>query len=187
MTDSTVKEGDKVKFPQSVVSSQSTVYATLEFGGRSMPASPENVVVLHTVTGENKFKEIAVPQIDIDFEVFGAKEIRDVLKSRAHCLRAGFPPNHIIIITLNEIRDHYLRKVGLPTYLSQMLGDLGKIPTQYCTLYDQEGRPIKLQLNDNPNQPVQRFIAKQFRWNNLPFGVEAQKGINPDRVEIRYL
>ena len=124
---------------------------------------------------------------EADFSVFGAKEIRDILKSKVHCLRAGFPSNHIIIRTLNEIRDHYIMKVGLPTYLSQMLGPIGKVPIKDCKLYAENGRRIEFHLNGNYNQPVQKFIAKQFGNNNLPAMVEAHLETNSDRVEIRYL
>ena len=73
----------------------------------------------------------------VDFNILSAKEMRDVLKSKAHCLRAGFPPSHAIILTLNEFRAHYIGRVGMATYLSQMLGALGKIPMQDCILYSE--------------------------------------------------
>jgi hypothetical protein len=132
-------------------------------------------------------KEASEPGQDVDFSLFGAKEIRDVLKNKAHCLHAGFPPDHIIIETLNEIRDHYVLRVGLPTYLSQMLGELATVPARNCTLYSEDGQRIEIHANGNHNQPVQRFIAKQFRKDNLPFKVEIHKESPPDRVEIRYL
>ncbi|GAB4540543.1 MAG: hypothetical protein Kow0063_30460 [Anaerolineae bacterium] len=123
----------------------------------------------------------------MDFSVFGAREIRDVLKNKAHCLRAGFPPDHIIITTLNEIRDHYLLRVGLPTYLSQMLGDLATAPMRNCSLYTEDCRRIVINLNGSHNQPVQRFIARRFGAKNLPFKVEVRKESNPDQTEVRYL
>jgi hypothetical protein len=153
-----------------------------------MSAHLKNVAKLYSVTESNEFKGIVAPNSYVDFDLFGAKEIRDILKSRAHCLNAGFPPHHIIITTLNEIRNHYIFKVGLPTYLSQMLGNLGQVPIQYCTLYDQADSPIKLVLKkDNDHQILQRFIAKHFRWDNLPFKVEIRKEPNTDQVETRYL
>jgi hypothetical protein len=124
---------------------------------------------------------------EVDYSVFGAREIRDVLKSREHCLRAGFPANHIIIMTLNEIRDHYVVKVGLPTYLSQMLGELAKAPVQCCTLYNQVGRLIELHLTKNHNQPVLRFIVQQFGKDNLPYKVEVRREAASNQVEVRYL
>lgn len=123
----------------------------------------------------------------VDFSVFGAKEIRDVLKNKAHCLRAGFPPDHMIIATFNEIRNHYMLRVGLPTYLSQMLGDLATVPMQYCKLYTEGCQRIEINLNGSHNQSVQRFIAKWFGKDNLPFMVEVHKGPNPGRTEVRYL
>ncbi len=123
----------------------------------------------------------------VDLDIFGAKELRDVLKSRAHCLRAGFPAGHIIIATLNEIRNHYILKVGLPTYLSQMLGDMAKAPIQYCTLYDPGDQSITISPNHNPTQPLQRFLAQHFQWDELPFRVEVCKDGDPNRVEVRYL
>jgi hypothetical protein len=123
----------------------------------------------------------------VDFSIFGAKEIRDVLKNKAHCLRAGFPPDHVIIATFNEIRDHYILKVGLPTYLSQMLGDLAQAPMQHCTLYSEDGRRIEINLNGSHKQSVQRFVAKRFGKDNLPFRVEVLRTANPNRAEVRFL
>lgn len=123
----------------------------------------------------------------VDFSVFGAKEIRDVLKNKAHCLRAGFSPNHIIIQTFDEIRDQYVRRVGLPTYLSQMLGDLATTPTRFCTFRTEHSHPIQIRLNGRHNQPVQRFIAKHFGPDNLPFRIEVRREGKPGRVEVRYL
>ncbi len=125
--------------------------------------------------------------LEVDYSVFGAKEIRDVLKSREHCLKAGFPPNHIIIATLNEIRDHYVSRVGLPTYLSQMLGELAKVPVQHCALYDAAGQQLQLDFKSSQHQPIQRFIARQFSVGNLPYRIEARRESAPDQVEVRYL
>ena len=127
------------------------------------------------------------PALAVDLDIFGAKEIRDILKSKAHCLQAGFSPNHVIIKTLDDIREHYILKVGLPTYLSQMLGGLATVQTQHCTFYKEDGRPIKMHLNGHHNQAVQRFIAGQFRKNELQFRVEVRQETNPRRTEVRYL
>jgi hypothetical protein len=123
----------------------------------------------------------------LNFEVFGAKEIRDLLKNKAHCLRAGFPPNHILIAILNEIRDRYILRVGLPTYLSQMLGKLSTARVDHCTLYSEGWHPIKINLRGNHNQPLLRFLAKQFGWDNLPFMVEVRGEADPNQVQVRYL
>jgi hypothetical protein len=123
----------------------------------------------------------------VDFTIFGTREIRDILKSKAHCLQAGFSANHVIIKTLNQIRSHYVKRVGLATYLSQMLGPVANAQLQYCTLYDEHGREIEFHLNGNSTVPLQRFIASHFAWNNLPAMIKVQPRSNTDRVEIRYL
>jgi hypothetical protein len=142
-----------------------------------------------TVTEQNSTngKDFPSSTAEVDYDVFGAREIRDVLKSKLHCLRAGFSTNHVIIKTFNDIRDHYIQRVGLATYLSQMLGPLGNVPVQYCTLYGENGGRLQFHLNGNNNQPIQRFIAQRFEWNNLPAMVEVRRNPDQDNVEVRYL
>lgn len=154
-----------------------------------MPNSLEKVLTNQTTkTADSQVSRgRVIPGSVVDLDVFGTKEIRDVLKSRAHCLRAGFPPNHTIIITLNEIRNHYILKVGLPTYLSQMLGELATVPIQACELYNQHDYPIKLNLNHQPQLSLLRFIAKNFQPNELPFKVEWRRNPQQGAAEVRYL
>lgn len=142
---------------------------------------------IHARNGCSVARDASSTRDGVDFSIFGAREIRDVLKNKAHCLRAGFLPGHLIIITFDEIRDHYVLRVGLPTYLSQMLGDLATVPIHRCRLYREDNRRIQVSLNGDHNQSVQRFIAAQFSRDNLPFRVEVCRGSTSDRVEIRYL
>jgi hypothetical protein len=142
---------------------------------------------IHPRDGHKPATDTLLSDDSVDFSVFGVREVRDVLKNKAHCLRAGFPPDHIIITTFNEIRDHYLLRVGLPTYLSQMLGELATAPMRDCRLYADDRRRIEISLNGSHNQPIQRFIAKRFGRENLPFKVEVFKESSPDRSEVRYL
>ncbi len=44
-----------------------------------------------------------------------------VLHSRVQCLAAGFPLDHPIITTLDELRDQYIQQVGVATYFRQMV------------------------------------------------------------------
>ena len=154
-----------------------------------MPTRSENIAMIQTASQKINETSPAAGFYNgiLDLDVFGAKEIRDVLKSRAHCLRAGFSLQHVIIYTLNEIRNHYILKVGLPTYLSQMLGEVAKAPIQHCLLYDSNDQPIALDLNHNPRQPLQRFIAQRFQWDELPYRIEVCKEGDSERIEIRYL
>lgn len=118
---------------------------------------------------------------------FRAGDIRDILKSKAHCLRAGFAPDDLIIQTLNEIRNDYIHRVGLPTYLSQMLGHLANVQMQHCRLFRADGHPVSLHPNGSYTQPLQRFIARHFQIQHLPFIVEFQNPYNPEQIETRYL
>jgi hypothetical protein len=118
---------------------------------------------------------------------FDVNEMRDVLQSKANCLRAGFTPHDLIIQTFDEIRKHYILRVGLPAYLSQMLGELGQVPIELCALYREDGGPIRINLNDAPRQSLRQFIIRQSRLNKLPFKVEIRNPLNPSRVEVCYL
>jgi hypothetical protein len=124
---------------------------------------------------------------EVDLSVFKAREVRNILKSKAHCLRAGFPSDHMILSVLDEIRDDYVKRVGLATYLSQMLGDLANVPVQDCAFLDESGQPIEVHLNGNGQHPVQRFIARQFGQKNLPFRVDVRRQPDSSRIETRYL
>jgi hypothetical protein len=124
---------------------------------------------------------------EVDLSVFEAREIREVLKNKAHCLRAGFPLDHMIISVFDEIRDDYMKRVGLATYLSQMLGGLANVPVQNCAFFDESEQPIEVHLNSNGQQPVQRFVARQFGLMNLPFRVDIRRQADSSRIETRYL
>jgi hypothetical protein len=123
----------------------------------------------------------------VDLSVFKAQEIRNILKSKAHCLQAGLPLDHTIISTFDEIRDDYMERVGLATYLSQMLGHLANVPVQNCAFFDESERPIEIHHNGNGQQPVQRFVARQFGRKNLPFRVDIRRQTDSGRIETRYL
>ena len=122
----------------------------------------------------------------VDLSVFKTRDIRDILKSKAHCLRAGFPMDHAIISVFDEILDDYTRRVGLATYLSQMLGDLANVPAQNCAFFDESEQPIEFQFNGNGKQPVQRFVAQHFK-KKLPFRLDIRRQPDSDRIETRYL
>jgi len=124
---------------------------------------------------------------EVDLSVFKAREIRNILKSKAHCLRAGFPLDHMILSVLDEIRDDYVKRVGLATYLSQMLGDLANVAVRNCAFFDESEQPIEVHLNGNEQQAVQRFVARQFGRKNLPFRVDIRRQPDSSRIETRYL
>ena len=117
-----------------------------------------------------------------------AREIKHLLKSKAHCLSIGFSANDRIIETLDEIRKQYITQVGLTDYLREMLGELGRTPMQYCALYMEDGHRVDIKLNGNYRQSVHRFIARQFQLNGrLPFKVEIRNQTNLNQIEVCYL
>lgn len=120
-----------------------------------------------------------------DYRIFGAREIRDVLKCRAHCLRAGFAVDDPVVFHLNQIRSYYLLRVGLATYLSEMLGNnVATAPIHLCRLYDLAGSLMPLDFGNRPNQQAQKYIADKFLWDEIPARVEVPKA---GGVEVRYL
>jgi hypothetical protein len=116
-----------------------------------------------------------------------AEEIKDVVRSRAHCLQVGLSANDALLKTFEDIRQSYIMQVGLSTYLAEMLGDFGKVPMRYCTLYNEAGQEIEADLADKEYQPVQRFIVRHFRLDALPFKVVIRSRLNLNQVEICYL
>jgi len=149
--------------------------------------SKETMIDMTNQNGDGARKVSSTNDQAVDLNIFGAREIRDILKSKVHCLHAGFSANHVIIKTLNQIRDHYIDKVGLATYLSQMLGPVANAQLQHCILYNENGRQIELHLNGNYKEPLQQFIAKHFASNTLPAMVEVRNTPDCNRVEVRYL
>ena len=119
---------------------------------------------------------------------FNTNEIKYILANKAYCLGIGFSAQDTIIRTFDEIREHYIQKIGLRAYLREMLGDLGHTPIRHCALYHEEGHLMELQLNGNYRQSVHRFIANQFQLKgSLPFRVEIRKQGYLNQAAICYL
>ncbi len=53
--------------------------------------------------------------------LFDAQDLHLILKSRVDCLRAGFAVTDPIVQTLDEIRQTYVKKVGISTYIQEMI------------------------------------------------------------------
>jgi len=98
-----------------------------------------------------------------------AQEIRTILKTRAILLRCGFLPKHNAVLTLSLMRDAYALEVGLPVYLSQMLGPVANVPLSQCMLYSADGQPVEVKCSE---LPVQRFIAQRYTVETMPWVVE---------------
>lgn len=104
----------------------------------------------------------------LNLDLLTTADVRDVLKCKAHLLRVGIPPDFVAVETLTVIINHYRERVGLKTYLSQMLGELAETPVSECALYWMNGERIKL----TGSRPLQRFIWRAFPDGILPFMVK---------------
>ncbi len=105
---------------------------------------------------------------------FNCQQIRDVVRTRAHYIMAGCPPDTPIIVELTQKRDEYLKQVGLATYLSQMLGKVAPLSIRFCVLGWPDGRIVD--SFDQPKCLVQHYIRKHYH-DDLPYAVEAQIGV----------
>ena len=114
---------------------------------------------------------------------FGAQAIRDVVRCRGRCLDAGFAPDHSLIITLEWIRNLYISRVGLPGYLSQMLGDVAQISMRFCTLCGVEGQSLdgRALMESDQRRRLQYFIRDRFGIGDLPYRVEVALGVDQMR------
>ena len=111
---------------------------------------------------------------------FTCQQIRDLVKAKGHYLMAGMSPQHPTVVNLRQQRDAYIEKVGLPTYLSQMLDDIAQVPIGKCILGWEDGRVMEFA---GQAAPVQRHIRQYFA-RDLPFVVEANWC---GRVEAKFL
>lgn len=104
----------------------------------------------------------------LNLDLLTTADVRDVLKTRAHLLRVGVPFEYAAVVTLTIIIDHYRHKVGLPKYLSEMLGEMANVPVKDCRLYWQSGERVP--VSGDGGQPVLRFL-RRFGGGVLPFRV----------------
>ncbi len=121
----------------------------------------------------------------IDFTYFGAREIRDVVKTRGHLLKAGFLPHSPAVNLLTWIRDRYVLRVGLGDYISQMLDKAATVSVRYCMLVSEDGGVLAGSGVVRPEPALQHFIRANYGIDDLPYQVEVEVG--QDMHEVRYL
>lgn len=116
----------------------------------------------------------------------GVREVRDYVKVKAHLMKLKQPDpltdllKPVLILCLKIIRNDYVRRVGLPTYLSQMLLSESTELMANCTLIWSGGR----RAQGVDGQQVQKYIAARCA-GDLPDIVRIQLG---DGKEVeRYL
>lgn len=88
--------------------------------------------------------------------------IRDVLKTKAHLLRAGFPPQSLEIQALEFLAGEYRQTVGRVTYLSQMLGPLATLSTSEARFYDERGNEMEMSGEGRVIDVLKR--AERWPW-----------------------
>lgn len=103
--------------------------------------------------------------------VFTCQQVRDLVKARGHYLMAGISPQHPTVFDLRQQRDAYIEKVGLSTYLSQMLDNIAQVPVDKCILGWEDGQVMEFA---GQAEPVQRHIKRHFA-QDLPFVVETNR------------
>ena len=67
--------------------------------------------------------------------------IRCMVIMRGQLIDAGFDAAITVISFFDYHIAEYQRKSGLPTYLSQILGNLSKVPVNECELLRMDGTP----------------------------------------------
>lgn len=108
------------------------------------------------------------------------------MRTRGHFLaelrRDEFDPS---VASLSVEIDYYVGRVGLPQYLSQMLGDAATAPMARCVLGWPDGRIFAGRLWRRPEQQLQRYIRYECGRLDLPYVVEVHLG--GGHVAVRYL
>ena len=103
--------------------------------------------------------------------IFTANQVRDILKVKAHCLTAGFPPDDPFIQSLDEIILSRIQQVGKAQYVSEMLGSLWKVPAGDCRFYYAAGLEV-VPPKEWGSRAAGQYVVARFEWRGLPFRVE---------------
>ena len=106
-------------------------------------------------------------------------QIRDLLKVKATCLRAGFPLDNPFILALDEVILTHIQQRGVVTYVSEQLGPLWSIPAEECRFWFASGLEIVPPVEWR-DRVTGKYVLARFGWNGLPFKIEG-------RGKVRYL
>jgi hypothetical protein len=116
------------------------------------------------------------------------RQIRDVVKARGLLLDDSHDDGDSSVVALTHQIEDYVAGVGLPTYVSQMLGDAEKCSIKMCSLYWPDGRVFHGSVEvaaTNRGCRVLVWILENCRPDNVPYKVEAHLGV--DLTAVRYL
>ena len=100
-----------------------------------------------------------------DLNLFSIEDMQHVLISRIQCLQAGFPANHFIITTLDEIRNQFVEQFGVGAYFNQMRRVISKTNRQNSE------RPAKHEATVPAYSPQKRSArpTSVFQYKNFDF------------------
>jgi hypothetical protein len=120
-------------------------------------------------------------------DAFTCQQMRDIVCTRAHYIRAGCALDHPLLLELRAARDAYAKRFGLATYLSQMLDGFATTSMRHCVLGWEDGRVeqgnVLRPIRDRARR-VQDYIREKYH-RDLPYAVEVHLGVG--LVEVRYL
>lgn len=94
--------------------------------------------------------------------------IRDILKTKAHLLRAGFPAQSLEVQALEFLAEEYRQQVGRVTYLSQMLGPLATVDVSEAKFYDERGGEMEMSGKGRVIDVLKR--AEKWPWKVIVIG-----------------
>ena len=104
--------------------------------------------------------------------VLDCAEIRPFVKGRGILMRKGYRADAAPVVECSKLIDRYLYHVGLPTYLSQMLGRLATVSMYRCMLGWLDGRILVGRICEHPRMQAQQFLKYKVGIKDLPYVVE---------------
>lgn len=118
--------------------------------------------------------------------MLSCQQVRRLVISRGTMLDAGYLADDPAIMALTEIREEYRKRVGMSTYLSEMLGPMANCVMWMCQVTYPDGRRIDGWELEEKEQHRRTFSwLRRGSWLDLPYKIQANLG--SEHVVIRYL
>jgi len=96
--------------------------------------------------------------------ILNTPAIRDLLKTRQHLHRAGFPLSHPAIVTVQAVIEQYRKRVGTPAYLSEMLGPLAVLSIGAVRLYGPDGEEMEFKGDERVIDFLRMVQPTKWPW-----------------------
>ena len=120
------------------------------------------------------------------FNFEDSDQIRQLLKSRAYCVKMGLRANQTIFATFDKARADYIEQVGVTTYVEQMLGEMADVPAGQCAFYQTHQPHHPLVSVGNHQSPVRQVIHNYLRGPMSYLKIQVHHRDN-DQVNVCYL